>query len=164
MRHRCGVALARVRDADERLVFDRERVFAAVQREVVVELAVWNNQREIDILDEPGSPVVDAYLRTRASASLEHAFNLMSLVLQHRPLQIAFRGLHGDDRMLRGMALEYLESVLPLEIRVRLWPFLELDASQTPTARPRDAILADMLRSHESIRMRIDELGEDGAR
>jgi hypothetical protein len=83
----------------------------------------------------------------------------LSLVLSHRPLQIAFRGLNGDDRMVRGMALEYLESVLPAVIRDRLWPFLEANAKTARTQRPREEILADLLRSHDSIRIRLSELG-----
>jgi hypothetical protein len=30
-----------------------------------------------------------------------------------------------DDPELRGTALEYLESILPPEVRAQLWPFLE---------------------------------------
>jgi hypothetical protein len=88
-------------------------------------------------------------------------FNLLSLVFSHRPLQIAFRGLNGDDRMMRGIALEYLESVLPREIRDRMWPFLEVDAQAPRTQRLREEILADLLRSHDSIRIRLTELGGD---
>ena len=36
------------------------------------------------------------------------------------PLQIAYRGLHTTDPVLRGTALEYLEGVLPPDIRDRL--------------------------------------------
>jgi hypothetical protein len=85
-------------------------------------------------------------------------FDLLSLVLSHRPLQIAYRGLQGEDRMVRGLALEYLESVLPAAIRERLWQFLEADAHAPQTRRPREEVLEDLLRSHESIRIRLSEL------
>ena len=82
----------------------------------------------------------------RAGQSLAHVFTLLSLVLPTAPLQIAYRGLHTDDPKLRGTALEYLEGVLPAEIRQRLWLFLE-DTRTTGKgpARPRDEILADLL-------------------
>ena len=79
--------------------------------------------------------------------------------LPPEPLRIAFRGLHTDDPRLRGTALEYLEGVLPPRIREQLWPFLE---DRRPAAsretRPRDEILADLLRSHESIMINLEEL------
>ena len=36
----------------------------------------------------------------------------------------AFRALHQDDRMFRGLALEYLENILPDDMRRRLWVIL----------------------------------------
>jgi hypothetical protein len=160
VRHACGRELARLRAGDATLTFDSERVFAVVRREVEVERSVWQGRRDIERLGEGGSPA-DAYLSTRASASLEHVFDLLSLVLSHRPLQIAYRGLNGEDRMVRGLALEYLESVVPATIRDRLWQFLEADAQAAPTRRPREEVLEDLLRSHESIRIRLSELRRD---
>jgi hypothetical protein len=63
--------------------------------------------------------------------------------------------------MMRGLALEYLESVLPAPIRDRLWPFLEADAQAAPTGRGREEVIEDLLRSHESIRIRLSELRGD---
>jgi AAA family ATP:ADP antiporter len=157
VRHACGMELARLRGRDATLVFDTERVFALVRREVEVERDVWQGQRDIERLGAGGSPA-DDYLSTRASASLEHVFDLLSLVLSPRPLRIAYRGLQGEDRMVRGLALEYLESVLPATIRERLWSFLEADANAAPSRRPREEVLEDLLRSHESIRIRLSEL------
>ena len=161
VRDACGRELARLRARDATLVFDPERVFAVVQREVEVERGVWKSHRDIERLGEGASPA-DAYLSSRASSSLEHVFNLLSLVLAHRPLHIAYRGLHGKDPMVRGLALEYLESVLPATIRDRLWPYLEVDTRATPTGRPREKILEELLRSHESIRIRLSELRGEG--
>jgi hypothetical protein len=162
LRYACGIALDRVRSDTPELVFDRDRVFAAVHREVDVERNVWVAQAAHTVTSEDGleNPVGD-YLRQRASASLGHVFNLLSLVLPQRPLQIAFRGLQGEDRMLRGMGLEYLESVLPPPIRDRLWEFLEEDPRRAPTQRGRNQVVADLLNSHESIRIRIDEIQKD---
>jgi hypothetical protein len=61
----------------------------------------------------------------QASQSLGHVFTLLALVLPAEPLRVAFRGLHSDDQRLRGTALEYLESVLPRDVRDLLWRFLE---------------------------------------
>ena len=75
------------------------------------------------------------FLRKRANRSLEHVFTILSLALPEEPLRVAFRGLHTDDKTLRGTALEYLESILPKPIRQSLWPFLEDDRAKEGTAR-----------------------------
>jgi hypothetical protein len=79
-------------------------------------------------------------------------------VLPTAPLQIAYRGVHTDDPVLRGTALEYLEGVLPPDIRDRLWPFLGDRPRGPRDGRARDEILADLLRSNESIMLNIEEL------
>ena len=80
-------------------------------------------------------------------------------MLPTAPLQIAYRGLHTDDPKLRGTALEYLEGVLPPDISQRLWPFLGRDQAADARRRaPRDEILADLLRSNESIMLNLEEL------
>jgi hypothetical protein len=104
---------------------------------------------------------VDGFLRDRAGRSLEHAFTLLSLVLPREPLQIAFRGLQAEDPMLRGTALEYLESVLPPALRELLWPYLESERQSQPAPRPsrdREQVLDDLLRSHRSIEIDLEAL------
>ena len=98
---------------------------------------VWESQRLLDEVD--GSRFVDGFLKQRAGQSLAHVFTLLSVVLPTVPLQIAYRGLHTDDQALRGTALEYLEGVLPRDIRDRLWPVLgdEPAAQRRHTTRPR---------------------------
>jgi hypothetical protein len=87
-------------------------------------------------------------------------FTLLSLVLPQEPLQIAFKGLHTTHQNLRGTALEYLEGVLPPQIRDALWPYLEDERKTRPAGprRQRDEIVADLLRSHESIMVNLREL------
>ena len=63
------------------------------------------------------------------------------------------RSLHAGDRYLRGTALEYLEGVLPVSIRQRLWPFLVYQRVR-PSAQPHDEIIADLLRSSASVTLK----------
>jgi hypothetical protein len=84
-------------------------------------------------------------------------FTLLALVLPSEALRIAFRGLHTDDQGLRGTALEYLESVLPPEIRDRLWWVLA-DGRPPAYARPQGETLTNLLRSHQSIRLNLEAL------
>jgi AAA family ATP:ADP antiporter len=159
VRFQCGRSLAAIVDRNLVVRIDRERVFAIVLREVAVGRPVWDGRR---LLDEFGAldgvSFVDQFVHQRAGQSLAHVFTLLSLVLPREPLQIAFRGLYTDDLNLRGTALEYLDGVLPPAIRLCLWPFLEDRRPSSRPVRPRDEILADLLRSNQTIRLNLDEL------
>jgi len=131
-----------------------------VSKEVNASRSVWESHRLLDIVDEEDvyRPFVDEVLKDRSNQSLGHVFTLLALVLPAQPLQIAYRGLHTDDPGLRGTALEYLEGVLPTEIRHGLWPFLGDNPQPVRQERSRDEILADLLRSNESIVLNLEEL------
>jgi hypothetical protein len=102
-------------------------------------------------VDTEDTRQMDQLLKDRANLSLAHVFRLLSLFLEREPLKIALQGLHTDDLQLRGTALEYLESVLPVEIRERLWPFLEGRKAPKAVARPNKDALSELLRSRLSI-------------
>ena len=155
VRYQCGRSLAAIIARQPRLRIDHAWVVDVVRQEVAVSRPVWGGRRRLDGSDEGEFiPLVEDPVRGRVSRSLTHVFTLLSLVLPGEPLQIALRGLHTDDQNLRGTSLEYLESVLPPEIRGLLWPFLEDDAGVRRSARPREEVVADLLRSHQSIEMR----------
>ncbi len=159
VRFQCGRSLASILEKNPRIRIDKERVFDVVRREVAVGRPVWESHRLLDTVDADARSFVDEFLKDRAGQSLAHVFTLLSLVLPTAPLQIAYRGLHTDDPGLRGTALEYLEGVLPPDIRDRLWPFLsDRPRKQQSDSRARDEILADLLRSNESIMLNLEEL------
>jgi hypothetical protein len=160
VRFHCARSLALILEKNPRIRIDRERVFDVVLAEVEVGRPVWEGHRllrEIEAEDERF--FADEFVKDRASRSLGHVFTLLSLVLPSEPLQIAFRGLHTEDDKLRGTALEYLESMLPKTIREGLWPYLEeRPHTRGVTQRPREQILADLMRSHQSIAVSLEEL------
>jgi hypothetical protein len=159
VRFQCGRSLAAITGRQPALRVDRERIYHVVLREVGVGRPVWESRRLLDALDAGDEPhFVDRFIGERAGQSMAHVFTLLSLVLHREPLQIAFRGLHVDDALLRGTALEYLESVLPDEVRARLWPFLEDSRPSGHPSRTREEILADLLRSNDSIVLQLAEL------
>ena len=138
-------------------------MFALVKREVSVNKDVWEHRRLIDAAEEGREQsFLEELVRDRASHSLAHVFTLLALVLPAEPLRIAFRGLHTDDPVLRGTSLEYLQSVLPPDIRGQLWPFLEDKGPRLP--RPGDETLAALLRSNESIRINLEDMRKRAAR
>ncbi len=167
IRFLCGRALARIHAQDSSVAFDRHRVFTIVLRETRVDRGVWERQRLLEELEEGADePFVSEYLRQRSSRSLQHVFTVLSLALDKKPLQVAFQGLYTDDPILRGTALEYLESVLPEDIRESLWPFLEkegkqstsLDAILHSSGRNRTEVLESLMQSHHSIQLNLKKL------
>jgi hypothetical protein len=159
VRFQCGLSLSSLLEKNPRIKIDSQRIFTVVMREVAVGRPVWESRRLLDELDVQDTvSFVDEFVRNRAGQSLAHVFTLLSVVLPREPLQIAFRSLYTDDRNLQGTALEYLEGVLPPPIRERLWPFLEDRRPIVRSTRPRDEIVADLLRSNVSIMLNLEEL------
>jgi ATP:ADP antiporter, AAA family len=159
VRFQSGRSLAAILDRNPLVRIDSDRIIAFVERETAVGQPVWESRRLLDDLqmwDEV--PAVDEFVRDRAGQSLAHVFTLLSLVLPQEPLRIAFRSLQTDDRYLRGTALEYLESVLPPRIRQPLWPYLEDNRPVARPARPRDEVLADLLRAKDSDLINLKQL------
>ena len=165
VRFYCARSLFAIVQKNPQVRIDRDTVLRVVRREVAASRSVWEGRQLLDdmaSLDEGGSRL-DALVSARASRSLAHVFTLLALVLPTEPLRVAFAGLHATDQALRGTALEYLDAVLPPDIRERVWPFLEDERRTRPAARPRDEIVADLLRSNASIARNLDALGRPNA-
>ena len=106
VRFQAGRALAQIQDRVRDIPVDQASIIEAVVRELSVDKEVWDTRR-----------VIDAGEHEIANVSSEHVFRLLSLILPRDPLKIAYRGLYSGDERLKGMALEYLGSVLPAEVR-----------------------------------------------
>jgi hypothetical protein len=124
VRAQCALALASITSGHPELAVPRADVFAAVRREVGA---------------AGGAP------------DLDHVFTLLSLALDREPLQIALQALRGADGGLRGTALEYLENVLPEDLRAALWPSLGERVPARRTARPRQEVMNELLNSSAAV-------------
>ena len=159
VRFQCGRSLAAIVAKNPRVRIHDQAIYDVVLREVAVGRPVWESHRLLDGMDDPEQPsFVDKFIKDRTSQGLAHVFTLLSLVQPAEPLQIAYRGLLTGDENLRGTALEYLEGTLPPAIRARLWPFLEDRRAPNRAVRARDEILRDLLRSHPSIQLKLEEV------
>jgi len=98
---------------------------AIVERELSVPLQVWQGHHLIDRLDRDESAGEQDADSERAQQNLQHVFALLASVLPREPLQVAFRGIRSEDAGLRGLALEYLDGVLPPGVRSKLWQVME---------------------------------------
>lgn len=145
VRYECGRALLKIRVANPEIVIALDCVLAIVRREVGRNEAVWDV--ELDDDDDDAAPsLVDRLRRDLLDRSVEHLFNVLALHLDPTSLRIAFKALHVEDDVLRGTALEYLETVLPDAVRDLVWPFLGGEARPMRPRRPTGDILADLLR------------------
>ena len=136
-RFRAGLALRSVLDRDGRRL-PLELVCEAIQREM--------DARSFG--DEP----------------LKHVFTLLSLALEREPVELSLRALDSDDQKLRGTALEYLENVLPANVRDSLWPHVggHRLRAKGPALRPREQIVDELKRSFDGISLAALEKGISG--
>jgi hypothetical protein len=166
VRYRCGRSLARLKARGHDSAYTAADVFAAVKREV--ERAApsrpgdrGGDQDDDDDDDDDDAAPQDRLLRRvmeqRSSSPLDLIFTLLALTLPPEPVRMALGALVTENAALRGTALEYLESVLPADVKVALWPLLEAGPGPAPiratTARPdREALAARLRLSQEIIR------------
>ena len=139
VRAAAGAALAALHERSSVVQTSREAVLARVRREL-----------------DSGETV---------ERQIPQIFALLSLVLERGPLQIAWAAMKGEDRNLRGTALEYLANVLPEDVFKRLRSCFGAGTWTAPVPRP-VAELADELRT-SAVGLRIEhppwrETGETG--
>lgn len=81
-----------------------------------------------------------------AEMQIEHAFTLLGLVQDPEALGLSYRALSSSDLKLRGTALEYLENVLPANVRAEIDRLIRVE--RLP-ARPRGEgeLLAELKRT-----------------
>jgi hypothetical protein len=135
VRLRCGRALLALTDKHPELALPPHAVYEAVERELTRD----NDDR----------------------AAREHVFDLLSLVLEREPVQIAALAFDSDDMYLRGTALEYLETVLPSGIFAALVP--RLSAAPAPGLHKRGAATAraELLEAGATIRISRKQVLEE---
>jgi HEAT repeat protein len=157
VRYHCARSLAAIHQRHSGVRIDATRVLEVVRREVTVSKRAWEGRQVTDqASDEVERSPVAVLVAARANRALEHVFTLIGLVASNEAVQIAYRALHTTDKNLRGTALEYLDIVLPADIRDHLWPFIDADVARRPANRPPDEVLGDLLRSHQSILLSLE--------
>lgn len=136
----------------EAVRFDREVLMEAVERELSTSRTIWEGRKLLDSRDQNDSQYwfLDEVLRDRADKSLEHVFSLLAVELPAEPLKVAFRALHSEDRLLHGLALEFLESHLSRATVAQLRRLVN-PASSTAVPRPAEQVLNELMASNYSI-------------
>jgi len=143
LRERCARALLSFRRRDPTLRPPNALVLAAVQRELEVSSPIWRSRGAAKPTRDPTLSQIGALSSNR---SLQHVFTLLCLRLNPDELELALRALSGKDSKLRGTALEYLENVVPTEVKEALWPHLADHRSARKSAPRSKGELADELK------------------
>jgi hypothetical protein len=102
--------------------------------------------------------MVDQVLQARASPSLAYIFYLLGLVLPREAVQTAFRALHTDDPRLQALALEYIVSAVPRDLREPLCARIEVPRTARVAESPQQP-LARLLDESTSIVAQLENLG-----
>ncbi len=127
VRARCARALARLVESDAGLPLAHARLAAA---------AGWE-------LDAIGSNLE----RGDRDRVLSHVFAILSLAFRAPALRLAWLVLRSTDERARGTALEYLDNVVPPDLRVRLTPHLEQRRPRGTAVRTNERLLDALRRS-----------------
>jgi hypothetical protein len=90
-----------------------------VERELSVPPQVWHGYRLLDRPEVEDAPQTSE-LAADASRNLEHVFALLSTIVAREPLDAAVQGISSPNPGVRGLALEYLDQVLPAAVLERL--------------------------------------------
>lgn len=157
VRFQCARALDYLAQRNPNLRYPHDAIYAVVDREISLGRAVWESHRLLDRREGrdsgDGYLFLDEMLRERTNHMLEHLFSLLAVVLPREPLKVAFRALHTEDKLLRGLAVEYLDSVLPPLTREKLWTVIEA----APVSRHQSSgeVAERLLRSTESIALQL---------
>ncbi len=153
IRYRAAVALALRRRLGLPETADRteERVWSAIRSELGRGRAVWELARLLD--DVEPDPFVERRLGERGQLSLEHLFRMLGLVKDSEAIRSAWKAIVSNQPEARSFALEYLDQVLPKDVRDRLWPFIgDLSADRERRAiRPLDDVVADLVRTGATL-------------
>lgn len=132
VRSAVAISLARLRELHPDIVYSDELVFEGVRSEL-------------------RNPTTEK--------TVKHLATLLALALPAEPIQMAFLALGSDDPTLRGVALEYLENVLPPDIRDQMWAVLAIELPEpTPSKRPLEDVLAELLRPAPEAQTRATQV------
>lgn len=126
VRYHCSHAITRMIARMPALAVDRTRMIALVERELSIPPQRWRGYRLID------RPDVEEAVPARDSAGdhshyVEHILQLLSTIVGREPLEAAVRGIHSPHAGIRGLAVEYLDQVLPAAVLERLQMIIAMD-------------------------------------
>ncbi len=149
VRYRCGLALSRILAQAPDIVLDKQRLIAAATSEVELNNDNWTLH---GITTGESSDIhLDRHFR--------HVFTILSIVLDKEVMELSMLALFSHETQLQGTALEYLDHVLPENLRQILWPHLGGATTLVKATRSRKDLIDDLMRSATRIKLDRRKLG-----
>jgi ATP:ADP antiporter, AAA family len=150
VRARCARALERILAKKPEFRPQPDVIFDVVHREL-------STTERLSRSNTHGGVQMEEVLKDRAAKSISHIFTLLGLVLPPQPVRLAFRALRAEDRKLHGVALEYLDSVLPRALREQLADYFERSlAAPKGMHKHKEEDLAKLLELNPSIVQKLE--------
>ncbi|MGQ0656873.1 MAG: Npt1/Npt2 family nucleotide transporter [Chromatiales bacterium] len=149
VRYSCARALARLTARSPDLKVVEEHVFDTVRRELAVDDETWRCQTHV-ASEWAARDGEDGEADDRVTPSLQHVFTVLSLALDREALPLAMQGVVSEDAAQRGTALEYLENVLPAEVREPMWQRLGVTEPVEKSQRSRKELITALLNFRRS--------------
>lgn len=163
MRFRATVGLLTVVRANDGIDVVSAAVWRAVRRASADCRLRWDRRRALQGRLASESPRAEREER-RVEEELAQVLLLLLCVLDREPLGLALDALVQDGATQRGTGLEYLDQVLPAEVKDALWPLLRDRGVSRRALRPPEEILSGIAGrvppegvDLEAVRRRIDE-------
>jgi ATP:ADP antiporter, AAA family len=141
-------ALSKLRLIDTSLRFDLEKITARVREEC--EKALWC-QRALACL-YPGGQSADLLarlLKDKIEHGKDNVFRLLALILPPTTVHVSFLALGKEDRLKKANVAEYLDNVLPPNLKKWVLPLVEPQAAPPTEQRDRRETLQVLLGSPE---------------
>jgi hypothetical protein len=126
VREACAASLLRLPLPDART---RERVVAHAVRELEALEAAKSEER---------------------ARRVAHVLLLLAVAYDREPMRMAHRALRAADGPLRGTAIEYLDVVLPSEVRDKLFPHLDLAKKPAQSGKAPAELARELMRADET--------------
>lgn len=158
VRYHAAVALTHIQKESPESKPPSEVIWKAIREEVKKSRPMWEAQRILDEPDDVDEAQVLGALQRRGAHSLHHVFRLLSLVLEPQPIELSFRAVQAEDPQFRGVGLEYLENVLPNDVRASLWPHIGDDDGPPSSRRGRSLseVMAELHASGSTVLPAVD--------
>ena len=155
IRYRVAIALVRRRQRELPFAAGQweARVWHAIRLEVTRDRPLWELQKLLDSFEAEKDDLVAQRVGVRGELSLEHTFRMLTLVLDPEQVKAAFQGIMLGNENLKSFALEYLEHVLPISIRQRLWLFIGdvSEHAQQRELRALNQVVSDLMSTRATL-------------
>lgn len=140
VRYQCAAALERIRGRTGRAP-DPTLLWKAIRDELKKSKPMWEAQRLLEEPEATDDPLLASAVTRRGAHSLRHVFRLLGLVQgDPKALEVSYEAVHAGEPHFRAVGLEYLENVLPPDVRDALWPLIGDDDEHKSREVPRQSM------------------------